>query len=199
MNWVSRYALHLIILVLLYASTFLRNSVWHDETGLWLDVVRKSPNNALALNNLCVSLYKETRYDDALNACLKSLRLEPEDWSVHLNLWQVYKAKGMWAEAQEESKMGLKLQIGKPEAYNMLGYYLLKKGWVDEAIRIFKIAIKKKPDLADSHYGLAVSLEKRGDVNSALRHYKEFLKFSNKEESGFKEVEKKVKDIEKGE
>lgn len=166
--------------------------------GLWQDIISKSPNNALALNNLCVSLYKETRYDDALNTCLKSLRLEPEDWSVHLNLWQVYKAKGMLNEAQEESKLGLKLQIGKPEAYSTLGYYLMEKGLIDEAIRIFKIALEKKPDLADSHYGLAVNLEKKGDVNFALMHYKEYLKLANQEDPRFKEVEKRVKDIEKG-
>ena len=60
-------------------------------------------------------------------------------------------------------------------AHDSLGYALLEKGEVDNAINEYKRALEIKPDYADSHNNLANALLQKGLVDEAMVHYRRAL------------------------
>lgn len=62
----------LSLVVFFCVSTFIRNHVWKDDVGLWLDAVSKAPKHSRAMHNLAVNLAwgdssrHPKRYDMAL-------------------------------------------------------------------------------------------------------------------------------------
>ena len=60
-------------------------------------------------------------------------------------------------------------------AHDSLGYTLLQKGQLDEAIAEYEKALEIKPDYADSHNNLANALLQKGLVDEATVHYRRAL------------------------
>jgi tetratricopeptide (TPR) repeat protein len=60
-------------------------------------------------------------------------------------------------------------------AHNDLGYALLQKGRVDEAITYFQKALQINPDYAEAHNNLGNILLKMGKVDEAITHYQKAL------------------------
>jgi Tfp pilus assembly protein PilF len=62
-----------------------------------------------------------------------------------------------------------------PEAYDQLGYVLLKKGQLDDAINAFNSALKINPRFRTSKTGIGLALLKKGDTSGAETILKEAL------------------------
>ncbi|MDY6900222.1 MAG: tetratricopeptide repeat protein, partial [Cyanobacteriota bacterium] len=55
------------------------------------------------------------------------------------------------------------------------GYNLLKKGWVDDAIKEFQKALRSNPQSLQAKLGLAIAYNRAGDIESAFQTYQEVL------------------------
>ncbi len=75
-----------IIVAILGAATIRRNAVYADEIVFWEDVVRKTPGNGRALNNLGYAYALAGRRDEAENAFRRALSLDPTDVRTAVNL-----------------------------------------------------------------------------------------------------------------
>ena len=182
----------------LLAAASARNAHWKSDLSIWTDSVSKSPGNARALNNLGGLIYAHTtNYDYALYLCLRSDRILPEVFDVHMNLWQIYKEKGMSAEARIEVELGAKLLNKSPDAYTALGYYLQEKGWHEQAVRIFREAVATNPRSAENYYGWAVSLEQTGGSGPALERYREFIRMSDRRNPRVREAKERIAVLER--
>ena len=62
-----------------------------------------------------------------------------------------------------------------PEAYDQLGFVLLKKGQLDDAINAFNSALKINPRFRTSKTGIGLALLKKGDTSGAEAILKEAL------------------------
>ena len=62
-----------------------------------------------------------------------------------------------------------------PEAYDQLGFVLLKKGQLDDAINAFNSALKINPRFRTSKTGIGLALLKKGDTSGAEAVLKEAL------------------------
>ncbi|MGD1911582.1 MAG: tetratricopeptide repeat protein [Rivularia sp. (in: cyanobacteria)] len=55
------------------------------------------------------------------------------------------------------------------------GYKLLKKGWVNDAIKVFRRATKANPQSIRANLGLAIAYKKAGKINDAWNSYQRVL------------------------
>ncbi len=74
------------IVVLLGAATIRRNAVYATEIVFWEDIVRKTPGNERAVNNLGYAYALAGRRDDAEAAFRVALSLDPSDARAAVNL-----------------------------------------------------------------------------------------------------------------
>ena len=63
-----------------------------------------------------------------------------------------------------------------PEANNSLANIALMQGDYPEAVRRYRIALKGRPENSESHYNLALALERLGNTDEAISHYREFIR-----------------------
>ena len=71
----------------LATATVQRNRVYADEITFWEDVVRRTPANARAANNLGMAYACASRDDDAALQFARAARLQPDDYRAGVNLW----------------------------------------------------------------------------------------------------------------
>ena len=65
------------ISIILGGYTVARNHVYRSEVAMWEDTVKKSPGKARGYNNLGYAYYLDGRKDDARQAYLKALEIDP--------------------------------------------------------------------------------------------------------------------------
>jgi hypothetical protein len=64
--------------VVFSVATYVRNDVWRSEISLWMDVVEKAPNNAMAYGNLGTAYSRKGQYDMAAKYIRIQMRLHKE-------------------------------------------------------------------------------------------------------------------------
>ena len=78
-------------------------------------------------------------------------------------------------KALNTANEAIKIYPEYPEAYDQLGFVLLKKGLLDDAINAFNSALKINPRSRTSKTGIGLALLKKGDLNGAETILKEAL------------------------
>ncbi len=80
-------AVPLIAIPLIFSyATYARNTVWESEISLWKDAVRKSPENAIAHNNLSVAYLSAGLIDEAMEHYEITLRLTPDNGDIYYSM-----------------------------------------------------------------------------------------------------------------
>ena len=82
----ARRVAALALALLLGTATAARNLVYRDPVRFWEDVVRKSPGNARAYNNLGFSLAAACRIPEADRALVRALEIDPDFVRAAVNL-----------------------------------------------------------------------------------------------------------------
>ncbi|NMG05782.1 tetratricopeptide repeat protein [Brasilonema sp. UFV-L1] len=67
------------------------------------------------------------------------------------------------------------VQAQKSSSATQRGYNLLKKGWVNDAIKAFEQALKQNPQSLQAKVGLAISYNRAGRINEAWNAYQQVL------------------------
>jgi tetratricopeptide (TPR) repeat protein len=160
-----------IIVLILSAATFARNRVWQDKTRLWEDVVRKSPGNARAHNNLCFVYLGNGKTDQAIQQCTAALGLLPDYLDARINLGVAYNARGMYDKAIEHFLIALSMDPDDADAHNNLGIAYVSKGMFDEGIKHYQIAVSLSPDYAEAYSNLGVAYASKGLFDKARENF----------------------------
>lgn len=158
-----------VSLLLSYAS-HRRNEVWNTETGLWEDVIKKSPNKERGHYNLGLAYKARGLTDRAVEQYRLALDINPYNENTHYNIGLAYIEAGMIDKAIKHFQSALLL---KPEddTYNNLGIAFHKKGLMALAIRHFKNAISANPGNALAHYNLGICYSQSGLKDDAIREF----------------------------
>jgi Flp pilus assembly protein TadD len=77
-----------------------RTSVWSNDASLWTDTARKTPSSPLAWNGLGMSYVDAGRSDEAADAFLKALSLDPDYRLALNNIGALYNSRGNLSEAR---------------------------------------------------------------------------------------------------
>jgi tetratricopeptide (TPR) repeat protein len=147
-------------------------------------------NEALTINPNCSDCYmnigaaqlRKKAYADAEAAYKKVIELKPDSSDAYLGLASVYNAERKFDEANEASKKATELSAaapgatgGSPDALYNQGVILFNQGKTADAAPLFEQAITAKPDFADAHYMLGMSMA-GSDPAKAVAEFQEYLK-----------------------
>ncbi len=140
----------LIVMVLLFIGhaygTTHRNKIWNSRESLWLDVTEKSPKNERGLMNYGLTQMEKGNYKTALKYYNKALEIEPEYYSLHINLGILYGVTNHHQKAEEHFKFAINLSSFSSEPEFFYGRYLAQQKRYDEALLYIKKAIQKSPN-----------------------------------------------------
>ncbi|WP_322866570.1 tetratricopeptide repeat protein [Aquicoccus sp. G2-2] len=115
------------------------------------------------------------RYGDAINAYDKALDLIPKEakrqWFIHYARGISYERTGNWTAAEADFRRALKLDPGRPEVLNYLGYSLVDKNRkLGEALGMIEQAAAEQPDSGYIIDSLGWALYRMGRYKQAVAH-----------------------------
>jgi len=161
-------------------KTMKQNTVWMDQTVLWTNTARISPNSFKAHNNLG-NIYRNTgRLDEAIVELQYALSLYNDYIDAHNNLGVTYRKKGMIKEALLEYQRALQINPHYPYAHNNLGVLYAKSNYLDLAINEFNNAVANKPDYADAYNNLGATYIRKGLYEKAIQECLKAVKYNNR-------------------
>ncbi len=151
--------------------TLSRNLVWRDSYALWSDCVRKSPNLAVAHENLGLALLRRGRVDEGRRELRLAVRLEPKLAEKSLESGILAARKGLFLQAVLALQTATTYRPDMVDAHYNLAVVFENKGWVDAAIGEYVQVLALRPDHADAHNNLGVLLAQRGRLDDAIVHF----------------------------
>ncbi|HEX9928495.1 MAG TPA: tetratricopeptide repeat protein [Pyrinomonadaceae bacterium] len=129
---------------------------------LYVDYLKKNPNDANAYYNLGILHNNEGRIKEAIDNFRKAIELKPNYANAYNNLGNLLKDQGRIKEAEDSYHKSIELNPKNTDAYYNLGIFLKEKGRKKEAIDNFRKAIELKPNDADAYNNLGILLKNEG-------------------------------------
>jgi tetratricopeptide (TPR) repeat protein len=137
-----------------------------------------APNKTEPLLALALILDDGTgRSDQAQPIYEQILKLQPDNAIALNNLAYIKAEKGV--DLEEALGMARRAQQKEPNSTDIadtLGWILIRKNLSEEAVRVFKDLVVKKPGNAIYHYHYGMALQGKGDKPSAKKQLEEALK-----------------------
>jgi Flp pilus assembly protein TadD len=152
-----------------------RTSVWSNDASLWMDTTRKTPSSPLAWNGLGMAYADAGRFDEAADAFLKALLIDPDYEHALNNIGALYNSRGKISEARP---FLLKVTELFPDNINGLmnlgiNYYLSRE--FQNAELTFKKVLALRPRLPDALSCLGDVYLKMKKLDMARRYYREAI------------------------
>jgi protein O-mannosyl-transferase len=146
------------------ALTYQRNKIWKNESTLWTDCLKNSPNKGRVSTNLGNAYAQTGLYQQAVNAWTKSIHLIPDYAENYLNRGSVYgKQFGQHKMAIEDFNNAIRLKPDYIKAYNNRGLSYYNLGQYKMAIEDFNNAIRLKSDYADAFNNRGIAFIMQGN------------------------------------
>lgn len=146
---------------------------WEDARKLYLELVAKAPDNALAYANLGVAEYQLGNHLAASGNLRKSLDINPsiaQNWQtlglIHFERGEMELAISCLSRAIHEEPSNARSRL-------YLSAVVREYGWPQAAETELERAVEIDPDLADAHFNLALTYldAKPPRIELARRHY----------------------------
>ena len=153
-----------------------RNNVWQDSFNLWSDTVEKSPDSAMAHDNLGLAYASRNQLDKAIAEHQTALRLQPNNIEAYNNLGLAYAAQGQLDKAIAEFQAALRLKPDYAVAYTNLGHAYASQGQLDWAIEEYQVALRLNPDFAEAHNNLGIAYASQGRLDKAIVEFQAALR-----------------------
>lgn len=162
-----------LVILLLIIMSFSRNKIWHDEFTLWLDVVRKTPENWRALYNLALEFHKKGKSDEALFYLKKIIDSGGHKWYVYSKIGSILAERGLYEESLLWHTRALSIAEEKQKAavYNSIGVTYFKKGDYKGAEKAFTKAISIDAQHAEAYYNLGVIYWYENKIDRAIEFF----------------------------
>ncbi len=113
---------------------------------------------------------------EAIEACTKTLELDPHHAAGHINLGTLYYNRQDYTQAEEHYRQAVDADPRYALAHFDLGNVLDETGRLQEAIQAYKQAIQLAPTYGDAHYNLALAYEKLKHPRKALAHWRAYIR-----------------------
>src|ERR1035437_1649015 len=167
-----------VILVALIFCARVQTSYWRDSESLWTHTIACTSDNAIAHNNLGVTLLQKGKVAEAITHFQKALQIKPGYVEAQINIGNALRKLGSVDDAITYSQMALQGKPDSVEANNNLGATLLLNGKADEAIIHCQKALQIKPDYVEAHINLGNALLQKGNVDEAIAQYQNALQIN---------------------
>jgi tetratricopeptide (TPR) repeat protein len=135
-----------------------------------LEAIRLNPGLAEAFYNLGNAYSRQRRFGEAVTAYREAIRLKPESAPPDSVVSNVDAHQGAYTRSVAGYQHARRY-AGLANAHFNLGDN-------EAAIEAYSRAVGLAPDFADGHYNLGVIYERTGDVASAIRHWRAYMKLA---------------------
>ena len=158
---------------------FFQNEKYKEAESLALNLSKKSPSESISWKILGIIYLKSGRFNKALYANHKALKIEPNTPDVHNNIAITYYKLGRYEEAINSSKDALKIDNKFVQAYGNMADSLKAIKKYEDATLCLKKAIKLAPHKLESYASLADVFHKLGKFDDALITYENVIKLNS--------------------
>ncbi|PLW98506.1 MAG: hypothetical protein C0593_05445 [Marinilabiliales bacterium] len=133
--WVTGFSMH----------SFNRNRIWESPETLWTDVVEKQPDALIAWYDLAGWYAEQNRHEEAIEAYLEVLRINPTYYNGLYNVANSYYRLGEYRIATAFYKKALDVRPGSKSAAMNIFMALVAQERYDEARQVIQILEKRYP------------------------------------------------------
>jgi tetratricopeptide (TPR) repeat protein len=171
-----QHALSVAAICILFVLSFVaRYQIiqWHDDFILFTNILKSSPRNSVAHNNLGAALANMGKLDEAKPHFYAAEVINPQDAEVHYNLGRYFLQKGSSDEAVREYGLCLYWTGNQDLAAKArfdLGLAFSQKHQIEQAKANYRAAIRLEPESPQAYVNLGVILysEKKADEAMGL-------------------------------
>ena len=155
------------------------------------------------LVNKGIALYRQGKFEEAIQAYKEALKIDPTYVYAHYNLGLVYVAQEEFLLALESFQEAVKRRPDDPYSLYYIGYINSRLGNYQPAIDAFKKLLKIDPALQPEiflhvHYQLGEVYELMGKKEEAISYYEKFIELARQSPyADLKTVAKAVKKLTK--
>jgi tetratricopeptide (TPR) repeat protein len=150
-------------------------SFWNNSFTLFSQTIEVTQNNYIAYNNLGVAYNSVGRYQDAIEAYKRTIRIRP-DHETYFNLGVAYGKLGRYQDEVEAYKQAIKIKPDYALAYINLGVAYNNLGRYQDAIETYKQVIIIKPDYAEAYFNLGIAYGELGRWQDEIEAYKQAIR-----------------------
>ena len=160
-----------VALAVLGMLTWRQASIYQDEEIFWLHIIEFNPQARYAHFNLGNALYKQGRYEEALEVALVAVKQQPDYAKARVSLGAILNALGRFEEAETHLRRAIALNSKqKNNAHLNLGKTLYKQGRYEEALEVAFVAVEQAPDFSEARINLGAILSALGRFEEAETH-----------------------------
>ncbi len=145
------------------------NNIETDEKTTYEEQLKSDSMNIELRLKLASIYYAERDFNRAIQNYLKVYEIDSTNLTALISLGNLYYDYDYNKEAIEFYQKALIIQPGNLNVKCDMGTCYGRMGEIDEAIRIYKENIETNFNHAQSHYNLAVFLEKKGELEEAQK------------------------------
>ena len=140
--------------------------------------VAESLEEAKKLRLSAIQNFKEGNLQESIQNYAKLTLLASTDAEIYNNYGVALRKSGQIEESRESYQKALALKPDYPEALNNLAVIYMWENKYNKAKELLLRAIEINPDYVDPYFHLAISLEKNGQIEEAVKYYDKFLELS---------------------
>lgn len=155
--------------------THFQNKQYENAEHLAISITSKYPNHQYAWKILAAVYEQTDRINKALDANLKALEIDPNDYEVYLCLGNNLSHLGNLEDSVSNYKKAINLKADYIQAYYNLGLILNKMKRFDESIYSFQQAINLKPDNANFYNALGLTFMELSKPEEAINYFKKAI------------------------
>lgn len=159
------------------AKAFLFLGMRAAAKGVFLELVRRWPDDVLALNSLAYDAIQSRQPAIALDYYARVLKLQPHTSNAHFNHAFVAEELGQTDVAERGFRAALQIEEKMDRAWYGLGLVLVRQGRLSEALDALKHNTKLQPMSPFGWYQMArvhVDLHQPEEARAVIRHLKGF-------------------------
>ena len=150
-----------------------KNKDWQGLLDWCREWTKNEPNNAIAWTSLGVSYSQLKRYDDAIEAHRKALRINPEDTGALYGLGNTYGNLNRHNDAIEAYRQAPHINPKYAPAWHNLGTAYNGLMRYDDGVEAYRQALRINPKYAPAWFSLGLSyhyfLNRNNDALDAVR------------------------------
>ncbi len=139
--------------------------------------------NAEAHNNLGLLYQERGLASEAIEQFQRAIIIDPPYVKAHNNLGVAYLRAGRHDAAAAEFRAALAADARNVESLTNLAVVMLETERAEDAATLLREALAIDPKHAASHYNLALILERRGEIQAAIQHYRRFIDNSGSDQA----------------
>ena len=164
-----------IAIVVLGLLTWRQASIWRDDETLNRHIIALNPQARDAHLNLGYILYKQGRYEEALDVTRVAVEQRPDHFIIHANLGMVLNELRRFEEAETHLSRAIALDPNNTQALYSMATVRFNQQRYDEMLELLQRLIDIDSSDSNAYVSMGVALSYLGRSDEALQSFDQAL------------------------